>query len=331
MTRSVVTGAAGFVGSHLTERLLALGHDVTGIDSFTDYYGRDRKDRNLAPARAHVASQAGFRFVEDDLLTTDLGALLAGADYVFHLAGQAGVRPSWGDSFGSYIDNNIAVTQRLLEALKGTSIRKLVFASSSSVYGNAEQLPVTEETLPQPVSPYGVTKLAAEHLCSLYAQVYGVPAVMLRLFTVYGPRQRPDMAFQRFLTAAANDESITVYGDGSQTRDFTFVGDIVEAFVLAMDAPPDAPADAHTGAGVFNVCGGTRISLADAIELVRKVTGRPLPVEHEQAARGDARHTFGDHSRATRALGYRPATTLADGIEAQWRWLRESVAASVNG
>ena len=318
MTRSVVTGAAGFVGSHLVERLLALGHDVTAIDCFTDYYERARKERNIAEARTN----ARLRFVEADLLTTDLGALLADADYVFHLAGQAGVRPSWGKSFQTYIDCNIGVTQRLLEALKGTSIRKLVFASSSSIYGNAKELPVTEATLPQPVSPYGVTKLAAEHLCLLYAQVFGVPVAALRYFTVYGPRQRPDMATQRFLTAAATGDAITVYGDGEQTRDFTYIGDIVEAHVLAMEAPPDER--------VFNVCGGAKISLNGLIELIEDVTGRRLRVEREPAARGDARHTLGDHSLATRVLGYRPGTSLRDGIESQWRQVRDTPAAATS-
>ncbi|MDZ4278761.1 MAG: NAD-dependent epimerase/dehydratase family protein, partial [Dehalococcoidia bacterium] len=198
MTRVLVTGAAGFVGSHLVERLLGLDYEVAGIDCFTDYYDRARKEQNIAPARANP----GLRFIEGDLLSVDLDELLDGVTWVFHPAGQAGVRASWGATFAEYVRNNITATQLLLEAARRSQIENFVYASSSSVYGNATELPVTEETLPRPVSPYGVTKLAAEHLCSLYASVYGLPAVSLRLFTVYGPRQRPDMLIQHLLTAA---------------------------------------------------------------------------------------------------------------------------------
>ena len=315
MTRSIVTGAAGFVGSHLSERFLDLGHQVVGVDCFTEFYDRRLKEANLAKVR----DEARFHLVEDDLLSLDLEALLAGADYVFHLAAQAGVRASWGKSFAGYIRNNIAATQRLLEAAKGAKIKKLVYASSSSVYGDARELPVTEETLPRPVSPYGVTKLAAEHLCSLYAQIYGVPVVSLRLFTVYGPRQRPDMAIQRFLLASLSGEPVTIFGDGSQTRDFTFVDDVIEAHVLAMEAPADERA--------VNVCGGSRVSINELLALVGEVTGRSLQVEHEPAAPGDARHTLGDNSRARRVLGFRPRARLADGLAAQWQWLSEGASA----
>lgn len=313
--RSVVTGAAGFVGSHLVDRLLELGHQVVGVDCFTDYYDRRLKEANLTQAQM----DASFHLVEDDLCCLDLDRLLGGADHVFHLAGQAGVRPSWGKNFAEYTRNNISATQRLLEAAKGAQLKKLVFASSFSVYGDAKQLPATEETLPRPISPYGVTKLAAEHLCSLYAQVYGLPAVSLRLFTVYGPRQRPDMAIQRFLSAALCEEPVTIFGDGAQTRDFTSVGDVIEAHVLALEAPADER--------VFNVCGGSRVSVNELLTLVQEVTGQRLRIEHAQAARGDARHTLGDNSRARRALGFCPRVRLADGLAAQWRWLL-TVAAS---
>lgn len=314
MPRSIVTGAAGFIGSHVVDRLLALGHDVTGVDCFTDYYDRAIKEANIKEARGN----AGFQLLEGDLVTMDLPALLAGADYVFHQAGQAGVRPSWGAHFAGYIRNNINATQRLLEAAKEAELKKFVFASSSSVYGDAKELPVTEETIPQPISPYGVTKLAAEHLCSLYAKVFGLPAVSLRYFTVYGPRQRPEMAIQRFLTACKNGEAVSIFGDGTQTRDFTFVGDIVEANVHAMEAP---------GSAVINVCGGSRISLTDLLELLQEASGRPLHVEREPAAQGDAKHTLGDNSLAQRMLGFKPKTTLAEGVAAQWRWLSESAVA----
>jgi nucleoside-diphosphate-sugar epimerase len=312
MTRSVVTGAAGFVGSRLAERLLALGHDVVAVDCFTDYYDRRSKESNIAAARANES----FQLLEEDLCVLDLERLLDGADYVFHLAGQAGVRPSWGASFAEYVRQNISVTQRLLEAAKDARLQKFVFASSSSVYGDAKELPVTEGALPRPVSPYGVTKLAAEHLCSLYGRLFALPIVSLRLFTVYGPRQRPDMAIQRFLTAAQRDEPVTVYGDGEQTRDFTFVGDVVDAHVLAMGAAASE--------GVFNVCGGTTITVAALLELIERVTGRKLRIEHAEAARGDARHTLGDNSAAKAALGFAPKVSLANGVAAQWEWLKET-------
>ena len=309
MTKSIVTGAAGFVGSHLADRLLAMGHEVVGIDSFTDSYARHLKERNLSDAKGHER----FQLIDGDLLDIDLDALLVSADHVFHLAGQAGVRPSWGSQFAVYLRNNIAATQRLLEAAKRAELRTFVFASSSSIYGNAKRLPVTEETLPQPVSPYGVTKLAAEHLCSLYHRVYRVPTVSLRYFTAYGPRQRPEMAIQRFLFASMNGEQVTVFGDGTQTRDFTFVDDVVEANVRALEAPADER--------IFNVCGGSRISVNDLIELVGETTGKPLAVHYEPAAKGDTLHTLGDNSLAQQHLGFSPKTSLAEGVAAQWRWL----------
>ncbi|MCH8008706.1 MAG: NAD-dependent epimerase/dehydratase family protein [Chloroflexi bacterium] len=311
MPRSIVTGAAGFIGSHLADRLLALGHDVIGVDCFTDYYDRAVKEANIAEARTN----ARFQLLEDDLVTMDLPALLDGADYVFHQAGQAGVRPSWGAHFAGYLRNNIDATQRLLEAAKDAELTKFVFASSSSIYGDAKELPVTEETIPQPISPYGVTKLAAEHLCSLYATIYGLPAISLRYFTVYGPRQRPEMAIQHFLSACRNGETVSMFGDGTQTRDFTFVGDIVEANVRAMEAP---------GSAVINVCGGSRISLTDLLGLLQETSGQPLDIKREPAAQGDAKHTFGDNSLAQRVLGFTPQTTLAEGVAAQWRWLSDS-------
>jgi UDP-glucose 4-epimerase len=311
MTRSVVTGAAGFVGSTLAERLLDLGHEVTGIDCFTDYYARALKEANVAALQV----REGFELIEDDLLREDLEALLDGVEYVFHIAGQAGVRPSWGRHFETYVDCNIRATQRLLEAAKGAALRRFVFASSSSVYGNATQLPVSESALPQPVSPYGVTKLAAEHLCSLYGAVYGLPAASLRLFTVYGPRQRPDMAVARFLRAAATGETVPVFGDGTQTRDFTFVHDAADAHIAAMQS--------ESNDRVFNVCGGSRISVRDLLSLIEDVTGRPVNVRYEERARGDASHTWGDSSLARAELGWQPVTSLRDGIEAQWQWMEE--------
>ena len=310
MPRSIVTGAAGFIGSHIVDRLLALGHDVIGVDCFTDYYERTLKEANVEEARA----DGKFQLLEADLLTMDLPELLEGANYVFHQAGQAGVRPSWGAHFAGYIRNNIEATQHLLEAAKHAALTKFVFASSSSIYGDAKDLPVTEETIPQPISPYGVTKLAAEHLCSLYAKVYNLPTVSLRYFTVYGPRQRPERAIQHFLSACRSGEPVTLFGDGTQTRDFTFVGDIAEANVLAMEA---------SGSAVINVCGGSQISLNALLDLLQETSGRPLRIERKPAAQGDAKHTLGDNSLAQRVLGFKPQTTLAEGVVAQWRWLSQ--------
>ncbi len=227
--KALITGVAGFIGSTLAERLIADGADVVGIDCFTDYYSRDVKERNLAGARA----SAGFRFIESRVQDVDLASALADRTHVFHLAAQAGVRKSWGKDFEIYTVNNIEATQVMLEACTRAKIERLVYASSSSVYGDNRPMPFREDTLPQPLSPYGVSKLAAEQLCYLYFANYGVPTVSLRYFTVYGPRQRPDMAFHKFLRATMLGEPITVYGDGEQTRDFTFVADIVSATVAA--------------------------------------------------------------------------------------------------
>src|SRR5512139_2707601 len=227
--KALVTGAAGFIGSTLCDTLLAAGHDVVGIDCFIDYYPRALKERNLIAAR----SSPRFRFIEASLVDAPLADLLRGVDVVYHQAAQAGVRASWGDDFRIYSDNNVFATQRLLEASRASSLQKFVYASSSSIYGDTDDLPMRETSRPQPVSPYGVTKLAAEHLTWLYWRNYGLPTVSLRYFTVYGPRQRPDMGFHRFLRAALGDEAIALYGDGEQTRDFTFVSDAVEATIAA--------------------------------------------------------------------------------------------------
>src|SRR5216683_2677219 len=261
--RCLVTGVAGFVGSHLAERLLAEGHEVCGIDAFIDYYPRPIKERNLQELRLWK----DFTFIEGDLRDIHLLPLLDGVDWVFHQAAQAGVRTSWGSEFSRYVDCNVLSTQQLLEAALHTKgIQRFVYASSSSVYGDTTVLPVTEAVTPQPVSPYGVTKLAAEHLCTLYYRNFGVPAVSLRYFTVYGPRQRPDMAFHRFLRAIILDQPITLYGDGEQTRDFTYVHDAVAAAVAAgtMGVP----------GRVYNIGGGSRVPVNQVLEMIGRVSGR---------------------------------------------------------
>jgi UDP-glucose 4-epimerase len=305
----VVTGVAGFVGSHLVERLLSEGWDVLGIDCFVDFYPREAKEANLGAARRSGA----FRLVEGALQDLELGPLLEGSDAVFHLAAQAGVRASWGRDFALYSDHNVLATQRLLEAAVAAGARRVVYASSSSVYGDSRDLPLREDSFCQPVSPYGVTKLAAEHLCHLYWANHGLPVVSLRFFTVYGPRQRPDMAFHRFLRAARDGQPIHVFGDGEQTRDFTFVSDIVAA--------TRAAADAGRPGGVYNVGGGERISLNAVLGLIGRVTGRKLDLVRGEAQKGDMRDTFADTTAARRDLGFRSTVGLEEGLAREWEWI----------
>ena len=310
--KALVTGCAGFIGSHLTESLLADGLEVIGVDALVDNYPRATKLGNLAAARSFDA----FRLVSLDLSHAELGPLLEDCDIVFHLAAEAGVRTSWGARFASYERNNVLATQRLLEAVKPWPQKRVVYASSSSVYGDAERLPTREETLPRPFSPYGVTKLAAEHLCALYHGNYGLGTVSLRYFSVYGPRQRPDMAFHRFCRAALRGESLTVFGDGRQTRDFTFVDDVVAATRAAAVAPA-APGR------VYNVGGGSRVSVNDALELISSLSGRPLEVIYMDAEQGDVRDTGAETLRARRELGFRPETSVEDGLRAEFEWMEE--------
>jgi len=301
--RFLVTGAAGFVGSHLAEALTAAGHDVVGLDCFTDYYDRALKEENARGLDVRVVDLA-----EDELD-------FSGLDGVFHLAGQPGTR-SFGTVFPDYLRRNVLATQRVFEAAVAADV-PVVWASSSSVYGDAERYPTSEEVAPRPNNPYGITKLACEHLHDAYARVFGLRAVALRYFTVYGPRQRPDMAFARIVNALARGETFEVYGDGSQSRSFTYVADVVEATMRAVDAEP----------GVYNVGGGEEATMADAIGLAEEVSGRTLSVERHGAAAGDVRRTRADVAKAEHELGWRPTTTLADGLQAQWAWVAARVAA----
>ena len=310
---SLVTGAAGFIGSHLCERLLSEGHRVIGLDAFTDYYPRAIKQRNLATCTTHPE----FRFLELDLARADLAPIVADADFIFHQAGQPGVRASWGQEFDVNVSCNIRSTQRLLEAVKGsTRLERLVFASSSSVYGETADLPLREDSLPRPYSPYGVTKLAAEHLCMLYHANHKVPSVALRYFTVYGPRQRPDMGFHKFIEAALHDRPIGVYGDGEQTRDFTYVADAVEANWVALK-----PAAAGQ---VFNIGGGSRSSVNQVLATLDRILGRPIRREQQPPQPGDVRHTWADTTRAREALGFHPRISLQDGLRRQVEWVQAS-------
>ena len=313
--KALVTGAAGFIGSHLTAALLERGAEVTGLDCFTDYYPRAFKEANLHVNRG----RAGFTFVEDSLQHCPLDALLDGTTHVFHLAAQAGVRKSWGQDFRVYTDNNVDATQRLLEACVGRPLHRFVYASSSSVYGDGVSIPMREDALPQPVSPYGVTKLAAEQLCYLYHVNHRVPATSLRYFTVYGPRQRPDMAFTALVTALAEGRPFRLFGDGSARRSFTYVGDAVAGTTAAM-------ARGASGA-TYNIGGGDEATMAEAIALAERIAGRPLQIERLPAAAGDVRRTKADVSRARAELGWAPATPLEDGLRAHWEWARSRVAA----
>ena len=311
-SRVVVTGAAGFIGSHLCERLLSDGHEVVGIDSFGDYYERARKERNLRQARASRA----FTLEEADLVDADLRALLEGAIAVFHLAGQPGVRPSWGPHFDRYVHDNIVATQRVLEALRETDVQRFIFASSSSVYGDAEMFPTKETSLPRPVSPYGMTKLAAEHLTFVYMRNFGLPVTAVRYFTVFGPRQRPDMAFFRFMEALAEKEPIEILGDGEQTREFTYITDAVDGTVKA--------ASADVAGHVINLGGGSRVTVNRVVDTLEDISGIKAVRIHLPDAPGDPRHTGASINLARERLGWEPRVSLREGLSQQWDWFQES-------
>lgn len=313
----LVTGCAGFIGSHLTESLLQDGHRVIGVDCFNANYARPEKLRNLKVAQ----EWDDFEFVPIDLSRGDLTDLVSDCDTVFHLAAEPGVRPSWGERFEAYLRNNVLATQLLLDALRVSPGPRLVYASSSSVYGDAECFPTPESAIPNPMSPYGATKLSGEHLCKLYHANYGIESVMLRYFTVYGPRQRPDMAFNLFCRAALAQESIEVFGDGTQTRDFTFVSDVIAATRSAGSVK-------DIGGHVFNIGGGSQIALKDTLNVIADLAGRPLDVRYGPPRSGDVKDTGADTSRAREKLGYRPAVSFEDGLRAEFEWMLAACASS---
>ena len=312
MAKIIVTGAAGFIGSQLVEALLKQGEEVIGIDEFNDYYDPLLKYKNISNSQ----HSAKFKLIEGDIQLLDWQKLLENVDVVYHQAAQAGVRNSWGNGFRAYTERNINATQVLLEAAKDAPhLKRLVFACSSSIYGDAETLPTHEAIAPQPVSPYGITKLAAERLGLLYHKNFGVPFVSLRYFTVYGPRQRPDMGFHKFFKAVLQDEAISIYGDGQQTRDFTFVSDTIAAN-LAAASQPEAIGE------VFNIGGGSRVVLMEVLDTIAEIVGKPIKRHHIEQAKGDARHTAADVSKAKRVLGYQPQIPLKEGLQQEWLWVK---------
>jgi nucleoside-diphosphate-sugar epimerase len=314
--KALVTGVAGFIGSTLAETLVDAGVDVVGIDCFTDYYARSVKLDNLRTLQEHPR----FRLVEARIQDAPLGELLADRTHLFHLAAQAGVRKSWGRDFAAYTANNIEATQVLLEACVGLPLERVVYASSSSVYGDAAALPMGEDAVPQPVSPYGVTKLSAEQLAYLYFVNYRVPTVSLRYFTVYGPRQRPDMAFHRFLRAAMANEPLTLFDDGEQTRDFTFVQDAVTATIAA--------GRRGVAGRVYNIGGGSRVTMREVVSMIGRLSGRAPIVRSGGAQKGDVRHTYADTTRARIDLGFVPCVDLEMGLAAEYDWLHHQLAAA---
>ena len=308
--RLVVTGACGFIGSHLCDRLLEAGHEVAGIDGYVPFYPREMKERNIANASASKRFTLHETLIEK---ADKLESLLEGASAIYHLAAQAGVRASWGDDFAGYVEHNVLGTQRLLEAAVAVKVPRMIYASSSSVYGDVNELPLRESMALAPVSPYGVTKLAAEHLVHLYGKASDLSVTSLRFFTVYGPRQRPDMAFHRFLKAVKGGEPITLYGDGEQTRDFTFIADLIDVLQCSL-------VQGRPGL-VYNVGGGQRTSILKVLETIGTVTGREVRILRQEGQKGDMRDTLADTTQAARDLGFIPKTPLAAGLKAEWEWI----------
>lgn len=306
-----VTGAAGFIGSHLCRRLLKEGYTVVGVDSFTDYYPRWIKEQNVKSLK----KEKNFQFMEEDLNELDLKNTLGKIDCVFHLAAQAGVRMSWGENFSAYSKNNIEATQKLLEASRDSRLTKFIYASSSSVYGRCPDLPMKETSPLFPFSPYGVTKLAAEHLCYLYHTNYGTPTVSLRFFTVYGPGQRPDMAFHKFFKCISEDKNISIYGDGNQTRDFTYIDDIIEA--------NHASIEKGKAGEIYNIGGGNRNKLNDIIPLLEEICRKKTKLSYQEEHKGDVLHTYASIEKARAGIDYSPQTRLQDGLKEEWTWIQK--------
>jgi nucleoside-diphosphate-sugar epimerase len=306
--KCLVTGCAGFIGSHVVERLLSLDYEVIGIDSFTNYY----PPRLKRLAINTVLRNECFKLIEDDLTAMDISPILSEVDYVIHEAAQPGVRTSWGSNFELYIRNNILATQRLLEACRASKVKKVIFASSSSVYGNMQSVPFKEDMRCIPFSPYGITKLACENLCFAYRENFGIPVIILRYFTVYGPGQRPDMAFYKFLLSALKGGKIIIFG-GDQSRDFTYIDDIVDATVASMNL--------NVEGDILNIGSGRSIPLLDALKIIEDVTGRKLEMIFEPNQKGDVNQIYADITKARRLLGYSPKMDLHEGLEKEYEWV----------
>lgn len=306
----LVTGAAGFIASRLSRRLIDEGRSVIGIDAFIDSYPKWIKEKNLAP----LLSLRGFEFIAGDLATLNLRDILKRCDIIYHMAAQAGVRSSWGDHFSVYTQCNIDATQKLLEAAKSFLPKRFIYASSSSVYGDCPDIPWKEDSPLFPYSPYGVTKLAGENLCRLYYKNFGIPIIALRFFTVYGPGQRPDMAFHKFLKGVLEDREITVYGDGHQTRDFTYVDDIIQACISSMDKGDEGE--------IYNIGGGVRRKLRDIFPVMEALCGRKIRIKYLPSQKGDVPDTYADIQKAKKDLEYSPCTEFQNGLRSEWDWIR---------
>ncbi|TCO71027.1 NAD-dependent epimerase/dehydratase family protein [Marinisporobacter balticus] len=310
--KALVTGCAGFIGSHLCENLLDRGYQVIGIDCFTDYYDRNLKVKNLYAC----IGNDDFFFIENDLREVKLYDYLKDIDFIFHQAGQPGVRGSWGNEFDVYTKNNILATQYLLEHVKNHPIKKMVYASSSSIYGNIKELPMREGDLPKPFSPYGVSKLAAENLCNLYHENYGVPVISLRYFTVYGPRQRPEMAISLFIQKILKGETISIYGDGNQGRDFTYIDDIVCANILVAKSSLEGE--------TFNVGSGHPIKVIDLIGILENIIGKKANIKFIEKQKGDVRDTYADISEIQNRLDFKPTFSIEEGLRNQVEYMKNT-------
>lgn len=308
--KAIVTGCAGFVGSQLSEKLIEKGFTVIGIDSFENYYSLEIKQKNIEK----LVKTDSFKLIKSNILDIDLNKIIEHTDFIFHLAGQPGVRASWENNFEIYTKNNILATQRLLESCKNKKIKKFVYASSSSIYGDVDTFPISEDVKPNPISPYGVSKLAGEHLCHLYHKNFNVPTISLRYFTVYGERQRPDMAFHKFIKNILENKEVVIFGDGRQTRDFTYVRDIIDGTISS--------AESDVYGEIFNLGGGSRILLKDAINILKNVVGTDINIVYKDNEKGDVGHTYADIIKAKKLLGYDPKTKLEEGLEKEVEWIK---------
>ena len=314
MKTAIITGVAGFIGSSLAEKLLKDNFKVVGIDSFTNYYSLHIKEKNIE----NCLKNTNFSLIRQDLDSSDLSTIFENAEYIFHLSAQPGVRASWGKEFAMYVKNNISVTQKILESLKNnTTLKKFIFASSSSVYGNQSNIMNEDMSLTKPVSPYGVTKLAAENLVNLYFKNYEIPTISLRYFTVYGPRQRPDMAFSRFFRSIIKDKKLTIFGNGEQTRDFTYVDDVIEATINASTS--DSVGE------VLNVGGGSIFSLTEIIEFMKEITEKELEINFEKEQKGDVKYTNADISKAKKLINYKPSRDIKYGFTQQYEYVKTNL------